>query len=85
MRTSRFRKRLSYHPVERMVRLCRVVGSNPFGLISDTLRNPEAARKLTRRIVQAVSLSADNPYMGRRSTAATRMIDGRQGYMAILF
>ena len=82
--------------------------------ISDTLHNAAAAKKLTKRIVQAVTLLADNPYMGTPLNSrydvdsdlrclivssrlifyrvvegsrveVTRVIDGRQDYMAILF
>lgn len=82
--------------------------------ISDTLHNAAAAKKLTKRIVQAVTLLADNPYMGTPLNSrydvdsdlrylivssrlifyrvvegshveVTRVIDGRQDYMTILF
>lgn len=83
--------------------------------ISRNLHNPGAAKKLTRNIVQAVSLLPDNPYMGTRLSSkfdvntdlrflivskqlifyrtiesedrieVTRVIDGRQDYMEILF
>lgn len=82
--------------------------------ISNTLHNAEAAKKLTKRIAQAVTLLADNPYMGTPLNSryevdtdlrylivsnrlifyrvvednyveVTRVIDGRQDYMAILF
>ena len=82
--------------------------------ISDTLHNVTAAKKLTKRIVQAVALLADNPYMGTplgsrydvdtdlrylivssrlifyrvvedSHVEVTRVIDGRQDYMTILF
>ena len=83
--------------------------------ISQELHNPTAAKKLTKNIVQAVSLLPDNPYMGTQLSSkydvdtdlrylivskhlifyrtiesaecieVTRVIDGRQDYMAILF
>ena len=82
--------------------------------ISNTLHNEVAAKKLTKRITQAVTLLADNPYMGTPLNSryevdtdlrylivsnrlifyrvvednfveVTRVIDGRQDYMAILF
>lgn len=82
--------------------------------ISKELHNKQAAQKLTRLIVQTVSLLAENPYMGTplnskydvdtdirflvvskhlifyrvREPAyveVTRVIDGRQDYMALLF
>ena len=82
--------------------------------ISDTLHNAATAKKLTKRIVQAVTLLADNPYMGTPLNSrydvdsdlrymivssrlifnrvvegshveVTRVIDGRQDYMTILF
>lgn len=82
--------------------------------ISKELHNRQAARKLTRMIVQTISLLAENPYMGaalngkydvdtdlrflivskhlifyrvrgEESIEITRVIDGRQDYMALLF
>ena len=83
--------------------------------ISQELHNKTAAKKLTRSIAQAVSLLADNPYMGTPLNSkfdvdtdlrflvvskqlvfyrvaeaderidVTRVLDGRQDYMAILF
>lgn len=82
--------------------------------ISEELHNKQAAKKLTRLIVQTVSLLAANPYMGtplnskydvdtdirflvvskqlvfyrvkgEECVEVTRVVDGRQDYMAILF
>ena len=83
--------------------------------ITKELHNKTAAKKLTRMIVQTVSLLTANPYMGtplnskyevdtdirflivakqlvfyrvnesEQSVEITRVIDGRQDYMAILF
>ncbi len=82
--------------------------------ISKELHNPQAAKKLTHRIVQTVSLLAENPYMGTMLSGkyeidtdlrflvvskqlifyrvreesvveVTRVMDGRQDYLALLF
>ena len=82
--------------------------------ISETLGNGAAAKKLTRRVYDAIMLLADNPYMGTElsrkfavetdlrfwvvtkqlvfyrvveddHTEVTRVLDGRQDYMALLF
>lgn len=82
--------------------------------ISETLGNGAAAKKLTRRVYDAIMLLADNPYMGtelcRRFAVetdlrflvvakqlvfyrviegdhieVTRVLDGRQDYLALLF
>lgn len=82
--------------------------------ISKELHNKQAAKKLTRMIVQTISLLSANPYMGtplnskydietdirfliiskhlifyrvreEQCVEITRVIDGRQDYMAILF
>lgn len=82
--------------------------------ISKELHNKQAAKKLTRMIVQTISLLSANPYMGtplnskydmetdihflivskhlifyrvreEQYVEITRVIDGRQDYMAILF
>ena len=82
--------------------------------ISETLGNGAAAKKLTRRIYDAIMLLADNPYMGTElcrkfavetdlrflvvakqlvfyrvvadnHIEVTRVLDGRQDYMALLF
>ena len=82
--------------------------------ISETLGNGAAAKKLTRRIYDAIMLLEDNPYMGTELSRkfavetdlrflvvakqlvfyrvvadnhieVTRVLDGRQDYMALLF
>ena len=82
--------------------------------IRNVLHNGIAARKLTIRVVQAVSLLADNPYMGTPLSSrfdaetdlryllvseqlvfyrvvedsyveVTRVLNGRQDYLALLF
>ena len=82
--------------------------------IRTVLHNGTAAGKLTRRIVQAVSLLAENPYMGtlldsrfdvetdlryllvsdqlifyrvveETYVEVTRVLNGRQDYMSLLF
>lgn len=82
--------------------------------ISETLGNGAAAKKLTRRVFDAIMLLEDNPYMGtelRRKFGVetdlrflvvakqlvfyrvvaddrievTRVLDGRQDYLALLF
>ena len=82
--------------------------------IRSVLHNSSAAKKLTGRIVQAVSLLADNPYMGTPLSSrfdvdtdlryllvsdqlifyrvvegshveVTRVLNGRQDYISILF
>lgn len=82
--------------------------------ISKELHNKQAAKKLTRMIVQTISLLSANPYMGtplnskydietdirflivskhlifyrvreEQYVEITRVIDGRQDYMALLF
>ncbi len=82
--------------------------------ISETLGNGAAAKKLTRRVYDAIMLLADNPYMGTElcrkfavetdlrflvvakqlvfyrvvadnHIEVTRVLDGRQDYMALLF
>lgn len=82
--------------------------------ISIELHNKQAAKKLTRMIVQTISLLSANPYMGtplnskydietdirflivskhlifyrvreEQYVEITRVIDGRQDYMALLF
>lgn len=82
--------------------------------ISQTLGNGVAAKKLTRRVFDAIMLLEDNPYMGtelRRKFGVetdlrflvvakqlvfyrvvaddhievTRVLDGRQDYLALLF
>lgn len=82
--------------------------------ISKELHNKRAAKKLTRMIVQTISLLSANPYMGtplnskydietdirfliiskhlifyrvreEQYVEITRVIDGRQDYMALLF
>ena len=82
--------------------------------ISETLGNGVAAKKLTRRVYDAIMLLADNPYMGTELSRkfavesdlrflvvatqlvfyrvmeddhieVTRVLDGRQDYLALLF
>ena len=81
--------------------------------IAEELHNKIAAAKLTRKIVDAVSLLKENPYMGAALSGkfdletdlrflvvskqlvfyrvcedyieVTRVLDGRQDYLAILF
>ncbi|MBR1690640.1 MAG: type II toxin-antitoxin system RelE/ParE family toxin [Oscillibacter sp.] len=82
--------------------------------ISKELHNKQAAQKLTRMIVQSVSLLSTHPYMGtplssiydvetdirflvvskhlvfyrvreEQAIEITRVIDGRQDYLALLF
>ena len=82
--------------------------------IRGVLHNSGAAKKLTRRVVQAVSLLAENPYMGTPLSSrfdvdsdlryllvsdqlifyrvveeshveVTRVLNGRQDYISILF
>lgn len=82
--------------------------------IRNVLHNGSAAKKLTKRVVQAVSLLADDPYMGTplagrfdvesdlryllvseqlifyrvvegNHIEVTRVLNGRQDYLAILF
>ena len=82
--------------------------------ISKELHNKQVAKKLTRMIVQTISLLSANPYMGtplnskydietdirflivskhlifyrvreEQYVEITRVIDGRQDYMALLF
>ena len=82
--------------------------------IRNVLHNGSAAKKLTKRVVQAVSLLADNPYMGTPLSSrfdvetdlrylliseqlvfyrvvdgayveVTRVLNGRQDYLTILF
>lgn len=82
--------------------------------ISETLGNGAAAKKLTRRVYDAIMLLADNPYMGTELSRkfavetdlrflvvakqlvfyrvveddhieVTRVLDGRQDYLALLF
>ena len=82
--------------------------------ISETLGNGVAAKKLTRRVFDAIMLLADNPYMGTElcrkfavetdlrflvvakqfvfyrvvaddHIEVTRVLDGRQDYLALLF
>lgn len=82
--------------------------------ILETLGNGTAAKKLTRRVYDAIMLLADNPYMGTKLSRkfvvetdlrflvvakqlvfyrvveddhieVTRVLDGRQDYLALLF
>lgn len=82
--------------------------------IAETLGNGTAAKKLTRRVFDAIMLLEDNPYMGTELSRkfavetdlrflvvakqlvfyrvveddhieVTRVLDGRQDYLALLF
>ena len=53
--------------------------------IREQLNNPSAAAKLTRRVYDAIMLLEFYRVVGNEYVEVTRVLDGRQDYMALLF
>ena len=69
--------------------------------IAGQLKNPKAAKKLMTALLKAISLLADNPYMGAAlaekqlifyrvdgendTVEILRVLDGRTDYLSVLF